>query len=69
MNILDLEFPDFSNHPPPPKLNFEQYQRWICEEIFPAFTREGKLTRDQLAADFMRSEGSQKEEWPDFGAR
>lgn len=69
MNVIDLEFPDFSNHPPPPKLNFEQYQRWICEEIVPALAREGKLTHEHLIADFMRSEGRQTEEWPDFGAR
>lgn len=68
MNVLDLEFPDFSNHPPPPKLSFEQYQRWICEEIVPAMVRGGRLTRENLLADFMRSEGSQTEEWPNFGA-
>ena len=69
MNVLDLEFPDFSNHPPPPKLSFEQYQRWICEEIVPSLAREGKMSREALVADFMKNEGSQKEEWPDFGAR
>lgn len=68
MNVLDLEFRDFSNHPPPPKLNFGQSQRSICEEIAPALAREGKLAREHLLADFMRSEGSQKVEWPDFGA-
>ncbi len=67
MNILDLEFPDFSNHPPPPKLTFEQYQRWVCEEIVPALAREGKMTREQIIADFMQNEGRQTEEWPDFG--
>jgi|APGre2960657404_1045060.scaffolds.fasta_scaffold168764_2 hypothetical protein len=68
MNVIDLDLPDFSSHPPPPKLNFEQYERWICEEIVPALAREGKLTREYLVADFMRNEGSQTEEWPDFGA-
>lgn len=68
MNVLDLEFPDFSGHPPPPKLTFAQYQRWVCEEIVPALAREGKMTREQLVADFMKNEGRQTEEWPDFGA-
>lgn len=69
MNALDLEFPDFSNHPPPPKLNFEQYQRWICEEIAPLLERQGKLTLEVIKADFMKNEGRQTEEWPDFGWR
>ncbi len=69
MNALDLEFPDFSGHPPPPKLSFEQYQRWICEEIVPALARQGKMTREEIVADFRRNEGSQTEEWPDFGSR
>jgi len=69
MNALDLEFPDFSGHPPPPKLTFEQYQRWICEQIVPALARQGKMSLDEIRADFMRNEGRQTEEWPDFGAR
>lgn len=69
MSVLDLDLPDFSGHPPAPKLTFEQYQRWICEEIGPMLAREGKLTREELIADFMRNEGRQTEEWPDFGAR
>ena len=62
-------FPDFTNHPPPPKLTFEQYQRWFCEEIVPTLAREGKMTREKIIADFMQNEGRQTEEWPDFGAR
>jgi hypothetical protein len=62
MNVLDLEFPDFSNQPPPPKLSIEQCERWICGEIAPLLAREGKLTREALLADFMNSEGRQKEE-------
>ena len=30
--------------------------------------REGKLTREALLADFMKNEGRQTEEWPDFGS-
>lgn len=68
MNILDLDLPDLSGHPPPPKLSFDQYQRWICGEILPMLAREGKLTDEELIADFMNNEGRQTEEWPDFGA-
>jgi hypothetical protein len=68
MDAIDLQLPDFSNHPPPPKLTFEQYERWICEEFAPMLAREGKLTREALLADFMKNEGRQTEEWPDFGA-
>jgi len=67
MNALDLEFPDFSNHPPPPKLTFEQYEKWICEEIVPELARRGEMTREKIIADFMKNEGRQTEEWPDFG--
>lgn len=69
MNVIDLDLPDLSGHPPPPRLTFEQYQRWICEEIVPSLARDGKMTREQIIADFMKNEGSQKGEWPDFGAR
>jgi hypothetical protein len=67
MNALDLELPDFSNHPPPPKLTFEQYEKWVCEEIVPELARRGEMTREKLIADFMKNEGRQTEEWPDFG--
>lgn len=59
----------FSGHVPPPKLTFEQYQRWVCEEIVPSLARDGKMSREQLIADFMINDGRQSEEWPDFGAR
>lgn len=68
MNTLDLEFPDFSSHPPAPKLSFEQYQRWVCEEIVPELARRGEMTREKLIEDFKRNEGRQTEEWPNFGA-
>jgi hypothetical protein len=68
MNVIDLDLPDLSGHPPPPKLTFEQYQHWICVEIVPSLARDGKMSREQLIADFKKNEGSQTEEWPDFGA-
>ena len=69
MNPPRLEFPDFSGHPPPPRLTFEQYQRWVCEEIVPELARRGEMTPAAVLADFMRNEGRQTEEWPDFGWR
>ena len=68
MNVLDLEFPDFSGHPPPPKLTFAEYQRWICEEIIPELARRGEMTTEKLIEDFLRNEGRQTEPWPDFGS-
>lgn len=67
MDRLDLEFPDFGKHPPPPKMSFEQYERWICEEIVPELALRGELTREKVIADFMRNEGRQIGPWPDFG--
>lgn len=67
MNDSEPEFPDFSNHHPPPKLTFEHYEKWICEEIVPELARRGEMTREKLVADFMKNEGRQTGEWPDFG--
>jgi hypothetical protein len=61
MNPLDFDLPDFSSHPPPPKLTFEEYQRWICEEIVPELARRGEMTLEKLRDDFMRNEGRMKE--------
>jgi len=69
MSALDLEFPDFKGHPPAPRLTFEEYQHWICEEILPELARRGEMTPEKLMEDFRNNEGRQKEEWPDFGSR
>ena len=68
MTPLHLDLPAFSGHPPPPKLNFEQYQRWVCEKIVPELARRGKMTPAAILSDFMRNEGRQTEPWPDFGS-
>ncbi len=67
MNILDLEFPDFSDHPPPPQVTLDVYERWVFELL--ACGMRPAMTDEEMLADFMKNEGSQKEEWPDFGAR
>ncbi len=68
MRFPDLDLGNFSDHPPAPKLSFEQYEQWICGEIVPMLARAGKLTDAEILADFMRNEGRQVEEWPNFGA-
>ena len=67
MSALGLKFPDFSDHPPPPRLSFEQYERWVFEEIVPELARRGEMTEEKLIADFMNNEG-RVTSWPDFGA-
>lgn len=61
MSILDIELPDLSGHPPAPKLTFEQYQRWVCEEIGPALAAAGEMTPEKLREDFLRNEGRMDE--------
>ena len=67
MSVSGLKFPDFSDHPPPPQLTYEEYQRWVCEEIIPELARRGEMTEEKLIADFMNNEG-RVTSWPDFGA-
>lgn len=66
MKIIDLDLPDLSNHPPPPHVSLEVYEKWVFEWI--KCSRHRPMTDEELLADFMRNEGSQTEEWPDFGA-
>ena len=67
MKELDLVFPDLSNHPPPPQVTLEVYEKWVME-IF-AKSKRADMSLDEIRADFMRNEGRQTAEWPDFGAR
>ena len=48
MNADDLVFPDFSDHPPAPKLSFEQYADWVFNEIIPVLHRRGEMTKEKL---------------------
>jgi hypothetical protein len=57
MNAFRLEFEDMSGHPPPPHLSFEEYQRWIFEEIWPMMVASGRITEESLIADFKNNEG------------
>ena len=66
MNILDLEFPDFSDHPPPPQVSLGVYEKWVFELLASGMRRP--MSHEEMLAEWMRNEGSQTEEWPDFGA-
>ena len=66
MNIINLDLPDLSGHPPPPQVTLDVYEKWVFELLASGLRPE--MTDEQIIADFMKNEGSQKEEWPDFGA-
>jgi hypothetical protein len=57
MNILEIDLPDLSGHAPAPQLNFEQFQRWVCEEIGPALAESGEMTPERIRQDFLQNEG------------
>lgn len=67
MNIIDLNLPDFSDHPPPPQVTLDVYERWLFEVLDCGM--RPRMTHEEMLADFMRNEGRQTEEWPDFSAR
>lgn len=58
---LDLNFPDWSDHPPPPRLSMAEYEAWIIGEILPALHAAGKLTEEELLKDLARNEGAMTE--------
>ncbi len=66
MSILDLELPDWSDHPPPPHVTLDVYEKWVFELL--KCGMRPPMTDAEILADFMRNEGRQVEEWPDFGA-
>lgn len=47
-------------------MSFEEYQRWIFEDILPMLVRNGEMTKEKLIEDFNNNEG-RVTEWPDFG--
>jgi hypothetical protein len=65
MKVIDLNLPDFSNHPPPPQVSLEVYEKWVLEMY--AKSKYPTMSREEMLEEWMRNEGSQKEEWPDFG--
>lgn len=67
MSVPDLKLPDFSGHPPPPKLSFKEYEAWIINECIPAAAARGEMEPTKLIEEFRNNEG-RVSEWPDFGA-
>lgn len=67
MKELGLEFGDFSDHPPPPQVSLGVYEKWVTEVFVKS--RKANMTLEEIKADFMKNEGRQTEEWPDFGWR
>lgn len=67
MNIIDLDLPDLSGHPPPPQVSLDVYEKWVLEML--ACGMRKPMSEDEMLAEWLRNEGSQTEEWPDFGAR
>lgn len=55
MNNLDLQFPDFSDHPPPPQVSLGVYEKWVFE-VF-ARNKRPEMSIDEAVADFMNNEG------------
>lgn len=67
MKVIDLNLPDFSDHPPPPQLTLDVYEKWVLEMY--AKSKYPTMSREEMLEEWMRNEGSQTEEWPDFGAK
>lgn len=67
MNALDLDLPDLSDHPPPPQVTLDVYEKWVFELL--ACGMRPVMTDEEIIADFMHNEGRQTDEWPDFGSR
>lgn len=65
MKPIDLNLPDLSNHPPPPQVSLAEFEKCVFEWL--ACGMRPDMTDEELVADFMKNEGSQTEEWPDFG--
>ena len=58
------ESPENPEEPSSLELKYDPNDPWLLM----AGAYWAKMTPEVVLADFMRNEGSQKEEWPDFGA-
>ena len=65
MKVIDLNLPDLSGHPPPPQVTLDVYEKWVLEMY--AKSKYPTMSREEMLEEWMRNEGSQTEEWPDFG--
>lgn len=64
--MIDLDFPDLSNHPPPPTVDSKTFERMVIEVFIPQAIARGELTEETFITNFLNNEGRQKEPWPDF---
>ncbi len=66
MKIIELDLPDLSNHPSPPQVDLGVFEAYVMSNH--AAATRAAMTDEEIIADFMKNEGSQTEEWPNFGA-
>lgn len=64
--MIDFDFPDWSNHPPPPTVDSKTFERMVIEVFIPLAIARGELTEETFLTNFLNNEGRQKEPWPDF---
>jgi hypothetical protein len=65
MKIIELNLPDFSDHPPPPQVDLGVYESWVRGDA--ATRTRAAMSDEEILADFMKNEGRQTEPWPNFG--
>lgn len=65
MKIIELNLPDFSDHPAPPQVDLGVYESWVRGDA--ATRTRAAMTDEEIIADFKKNEGSQTEPWPNFG--
>lgn len=58
---LDLKFPDWSDHPPAPKLSFAEYEAWVLGFVLPRLAAAGKWTPEAIREDFRERNGTMTE--------
>lgn len=66
MKIIELNLPDLSNHPDPPQVDLGTYEAWVRGDA--ATRTRAAMSDEEIIADFLKNEGSQTAEWPNFGA-
>ena len=64
MTRSDSQASDHPEEPLPLELKYDPNDPWHLM----ASAYWAKMTPEEVLADFMKNEGSQTEEWPDFGA-
>jgi len=50
--MIDLDLPDGSDHPPPPSVTLDVFERWVIEVFIPDAIARGELTQESAIRDF-----------------